>query len=230
MANFAISDIHGCNKSFLALLKKLNLRKGDTLYLLGDLINKGPDSIGVLNTVLELIRNKIDVKPLKGNHEQMLIDVIRIGQPKINPFVRKMLNLEKESAIPEHLLEWISQWPYFYENDHFVFVHAGLNFEIENVFDDLKSMVYIRDNTIMPEKIDHRRLIHGHTPQTVLSTQKQIDNMKPAINIDGGCVMYRSKKLAHLMALDLDFLHLIVQPNIDHQPKAKLSKEVSSQL
>ena len=47
MTRYAIGDIHGGSKTFRALLGRLGLRRGDRLYLLGDLIDRGPDSQGV---------------------------------------------------------------------------------------------------------------------------------------------------------------------------------------
>ncbi|MEL6721291.1 MAG: metallophosphoesterase, partial [Bacteroidota bacterium] len=54
MAKYAISDIHGCSKSFQALLEKINFSPKDELYLLGDYIDRGPDSKGVIDHVLSL--------------------------------------------------------------------------------------------------------------------------------------------------------------------------------
>jgi serine/threonine protein phosphatase 1 len=48
MRRFAISDIHGCARTFGALLNKINLSPVDELFLLGDFIDRGPDSKGVL--------------------------------------------------------------------------------------------------------------------------------------------------------------------------------------
>ena len=61
----AISDIHGCNKTFQKLLfETLNLQKNDQLYLLGDYIDRGPDSKGVLDTIQNLITNGYYVRCL----------------------------------------------------------------------------------------------------------------------------------------------------------------------
>ena len=46
--NYAISDIHGCCREFQALLKKIHFSSSDTLFVLGDMIDRGPDPIGVL--------------------------------------------------------------------------------------------------------------------------------------------------------------------------------------
>ena len=54
MSRFAISDIHGCAKTFEALLEQIALTKDDTLFLLGDLIDRGPGSKEVVDKVLQL--------------------------------------------------------------------------------------------------------------------------------------------------------------------------------
>ena len=51
MNKYAISDIHGCLKTFKALLTKLDFSKQDELYLLGDYIDRGPDSKGVIDYI-----------------------------------------------------------------------------------------------------------------------------------------------------------------------------------
>ena len=51
---FAISDIHGCSMTFEALLSQIHLKKEDQLFLLGDYVNRGPDSAGVIDKILEL--------------------------------------------------------------------------------------------------------------------------------------------------------------------------------
>ena len=70
---FAISDIHGCNITFNALLEKIDLQKTDELYLLGDYVDRGPNSKGVIDTILELQSEGFFVKCLKGNHEDAMI-------------------------------------------------------------------------------------------------------------------------------------------------------------
>ena len=61
----AISDIHGCARTFKKLvLEKVVLDKQDTLFLLGDYINKGPDSKGVLDFIFELKNSGFNVQCL----------------------------------------------------------------------------------------------------------------------------------------------------------------------
>jgi serine/threonine protein phosphatase 1 len=81
---FVIPDIHGCSLTLWQLLfHKLGLQKSDTLYLLGDYIDRGPDSKGVIDSILELQRDGYDVQAIKGNHEQMLIDFVESGSDEM---------------------------------------------------------------------------------------------------------------------------------------------------
>ena len=73
----AIGDIHGCHAEFAELLARLELTKDDRLVLLGDLVNRGPDS----NRVIALARQH-DALSLLGNHELRLLKYRRTGDPK----------------------------------------------------------------------------------------------------------------------------------------------------
>lgn len=74
---FAVGDVHGCSKTLRALVEeKICLTADDTLYLLGDYIDRGPDSKGVLDYLLGLWNSNYDIRPLRGNHEQLLLDSV----------------------------------------------------------------------------------------------------------------------------------------------------------
>src|SRR4051794_19819274 len=76
--SFAIPDIHGCAATFRRLVNMtLRAVAGDTLYLLGDTIDRGPDSRGVLEEIMSLRREGIAVVALRGNHEDMLLKACR---------------------------------------------------------------------------------------------------------------------------------------------------------
>jgi serine/threonine protein phosphatase 1 len=72
----AIGDIHGSSDALLALLDAIVPDRHDTLVLLGDYIDGGPDSRGVLDRVLDLA-GRCRLVPLMGNHEEMLLDALR---------------------------------------------------------------------------------------------------------------------------------------------------------
>jgi serine/threonine protein phosphatase 1 len=74
MRVLAIGDIHGCSRALDTLLAAVDLRADDRLITLGDYVDRGPDSKGVLDRLLQLRRQKIDLIALRGNHDQMMLD------------------------------------------------------------------------------------------------------------------------------------------------------------
>ncbi len=72
---FAIGDIHGCRKTFEKLLKdKIQLTKEDEIYCIGDYIDRGDDSKGVIDLIINLRTDGYKIKILRGNHEQMMLE------------------------------------------------------------------------------------------------------------------------------------------------------------
>src|ERR1700736_2548363 len=68
----AIGDVHGCSAALAALVRAIDPTALDTLVFLGDYIDRGPDSRGVLEKVIALAERST-VMPLLGNHEEMLL-------------------------------------------------------------------------------------------------------------------------------------------------------------
>lgn len=78
----AVGDIHGCADTFRSLLERASLGRGDTLVTIGDLSSKGIDSYSVHQQLLDLESTGVEVVPLLGNHELMLLAMQRfIGAP-----------------------------------------------------------------------------------------------------------------------------------------------------
>ena len=68
MRTLAIGDIHGCLTALGTLIEFVNLKDGDTLITLGDYVDRGPDSKGVLDLLVSLKKSK-QLVTLRGNHE-----------------------------------------------------------------------------------------------------------------------------------------------------------------
>jgi serine/threonine protein phosphatase 1 len=194
MRTFVISDIHGCNEAFRRALKKINLKKTDKLILLGDLIDRGFDSKGVLDTVLLLKEHNFNVVCLMGNHEEMLLKSIDDNLTKINwlknggmetlsSFLTK--SIEK---IPLKYIDFIKSFEKYYIQDKFIFVHAGLNMTIENPFDDIENMLWLRNQDKFYNKdwLGDRVIIHGHNPTSDENIINSIKNKNDIICIDNG--------------------------------------------
>jgi Calcineurin-like phosphoesterase len=76
----AIGDVHGCSAGLAALVRAIDPGPLDTLVFLGDCIDRGPDSRGMVEQVIALAE-RCGVLPLLGNHGEML-QAAAVGQPK----------------------------------------------------------------------------------------------------------------------------------------------------
>lgn len=218
---WVISDIHGCSKTFKALLAQLKLTKDDELYLLGDYINKGPGSKAVIKRILKLKAEGYKVRCLKGNHEDVMLR--SLNDPILKPFFRqqggqktlKSFGVSSMANIPDEYMEFFKTLEYYIELDDYVLVHAGFNFIKKDVFKDKHAMMWSRHDKVLPERINYRKIVHGHTPT---SLKKIKDNLKAKksyeIVVDNGCV-YHVVGQGNLVALELNTLKLVVQPNIE---------------
>ena len=70
---YIISDIHGCKKEYLELLRKIKFSDEDHLYILGDVLDRGEDPIGVLLDVM----NRKNVTLIMGNHEHLFYSFLK---------------------------------------------------------------------------------------------------------------------------------------------------------
>lgn len=220
----AISDIHGCIKTFKALLSKLGFSKNDTLFLLGDYIDRGPDSKGVIDYIWELQSENYDVRCLRGNHDQMMLDALfsmkwqrtwlhNGGWTTIESFDAKLL-----SEIPIQYFNFFKEMPYYFEEDEYLLVHAGLNFMEDDPLSDKEAMLWERnwDHKIDKEWLGNRIIIHGHTPIKKFKIEHSLLTLEetPVINIDNGCV-YDRGELNNLCAFDMTNRKLYFQANVD---------------
>lgn len=121
MAHYAIGDIHGCFEPFQSLLATIGFNPGsDTLWLTGDLINRGPQSLEVLEWV---IKHDHCVQTVLGNHEFHLL-VTNAGHVKISPTNSMWAIINAPHS--KQLLEWVRQQPLMYTDGTYHLVHAGL--------------------------------------------------------------------------------------------------------
>jgi len=223
---FVIPDIHGCCRTFRQLLfNKLEIEKTDKLYLLGDYIDRGPDSKGVIDTILELQRDGYDVQAIKGNHEQMLIEFIASNSDEDlmdwlengGDATLQSYDLENGGCIPREHIHFIKALPAFIATETHIFVHAGLDFDLDEPIADTSQefMLWSRENLdVVSEKIGGRKVIAGHTPRYLDELEESLDS--DFIQLDNGCFLGdRFYGRGNLVALELNSNRLYVQENID---------------
>lgn len=121
MATYAIGDIQGCYTPFRRLLDKIDFDPArDRLWLVGDLVNRGPQSLAVLRFVKSLGTRAITVL---GNHDLHLL-VVAAGH--VQPHRGDTLNAILRAADRDELLDWLRRQKMMHAAGRYAMVHAGL--------------------------------------------------------------------------------------------------------
>jgi serine/threonine protein phosphatase 1 len=214
MKTFVVGDIHGRAAQLHSLLRLLPRDdSSDLLVFLGDLIDRGPDAPGCVDHVLKLRQeNPERVICLRGNHEQMLIDFIAgasnvwitpvtggektfaqyTGAPLV---INKEQDLEDarhkiETSIPAEHLDFFHDTPFYHENDHAIYVHAGLEQGKHPRDAEPLSLLWMRDMEFY-KNYRGKPCIFGHTPTPLLPLRGRLGHhgiyiKNSAIGIDTG--------------------------------------------
>jgi len=121
VALFAIGDVQGCYKSLKKLIKKTGFRESkDTLLLVGDLINRGPDSLSVVRAIMDLGDSAITVL---GNHDLHFLAVAAGAEAyKSKDTFRDVL----DSPQLDEIVAWYRQRPLLHVQDGVALTHAGI--------------------------------------------------------------------------------------------------------
>ena len=233
---WVIPDIHGYSRTLRVLVEEqIRPSPGDTIFFLGDYIDRGPDSKGVIDYIINLKESGFNVRTLRGNHEDYLVrafDNETVQKSILGITYRNKLKKEwfkyggKETLksfsvtdvhlIPEKYIEWMRELEYFIRLDTFILVHAGMNFAINDPYSDKHSMLWIKEFKVDKEKTGYRKLIHGHVPVSLdfieVMTSKNNFNF---IDLDNGIYMTDKAGFGNLVGLELTSMEMKVQTNID---------------
>ncbi len=188
----AIGDIHGCHQEFAELLERLALTKDDKLILVGDLINRGPDSL----KVIDLARANRALS-LLGNHELRLLNY---RKTKDSAFLKESDAATYEKLRPE---DWafLEAMPltHYVEELNTVFVHGG--FLPDEPWQKQPASVVTRIQVVDADGKPRKRaeaegcpvwadlwngppfVVYGHTPRP------EVYKLKWSVGIDTACVM-----------------------------------------
>jgi serine/threonine protein phosphatase 1 len=128
----AIGDVHGCARALRAVLTAINPQSSDTLIILGDCVDRGPDSAGVIDQLL-MLRDKCRIVPLLGNHEEMMLNFID-NRPQPDDWLQcggdaTMSSYRdadgKPIPVPTEHVDFIRTWGDCFETDTHFFVHGN---------------------------------------------------------------------------------------------------------
>lgn len=197
MRIYAVGDIHGHLSKLVEAHREIEIdrdRTGDDDALvihLGDLVDRGPDSRGVIDYLMDGIETGQPWRVIKGNHDRMFCDFVRDAKedPRLRVglsylhdgiggaatlasygVVRGFLTRERDlaakatSAVPQSHLAFIDALPLFHQTEDLLFVHAGIlpGVALEDQLEE--NLLWIRE-PFLNDATDHGRLVvHGHTP------------------------------------------------------------------
>ncbi|KQL50829.1 serine/threonine protein phosphatase [Heyndrickxia shackletonii] len=207
-----ISDIHGELELFQRLLDKVQFSKEDYLIINGDLCEKGSNSMGVVQYIMELEANNPKVHVIEGNCDTLVEYLLNEDQNIINYLCTRkhsIMNewlenigykISSESSVKEvkeqlwrHFsreIKWLTELPTAIETDHYIFVHAGLE-DIENWKDTSRVAAISIPEFLLKSHQANKYVIVGHWPvgnytSKTLSNNPIIDQEKKIIANDGG--------------------------------------------
>lgn len=175
---FAIGDIHGCLSRLERIISRIDIDgTEDTLVFIGDYIDRGPDSRGVVDFVLDLKKEIRAVMCLKGNHEQMFLDYVCLdkneelylsngGDATIASYGYRTVRGMKELDIPENHMDFFHSLLTSYETDEYIFVHAGLREGVSLNAQKVQDMLWIRHDFILSSYDFGKTVVFGHTPMS----------------------------------------------------------------
>jgi Calcineurin-like phosphoesterase len=127
----AIGDVHGCAIALDTIIQRIGPQADDTIVMLGDCVDRGPDSRGVIEQLLTL-KDRCRLVPLLGNHEEMMLNHLD-GRPQPDNWLecggaetlRSYASADGKTAIPDSHVEYLRSWVNWLEDDDHFFVHGS---------------------------------------------------------------------------------------------------------
>lgn len=207
---FVIGDIHGGVRLLEKILQFWNEQE-EQLVFLGDYVDRGPDSLKVVQKVMELTENSGAIA-LCGNHEQLFLKWLQYPEklkdyylnPKIGgintveSFSCATIDYENISELAQFIkskyykeIEYIKNLDCYYHWNQYLFVHAGINPKVDNFKDSKEEdFMWIRDEFYNVPHQSKEIVVFGHTPTMVLNedhtSKLWISPCRKKVGIDGG--------------------------------------------
>lgn len=218
---YVMSDLHGCFQEYLEMLDKIHFSDNDLLYILGDVVDRGPNPISILQDMMK----RSNIIPILGNHDFVAYQLLKYlnveiteenvethldenvllmymnwiqdgGLSTVNQF--KKLSKEEKQNILDYFQKFLLYDEIIVNDKNYVLVHAGLNhFKESKQLKDyqITDFLFYRTNY---DKIyfKDKYLVTGHTPTILIRNDRQplVYQNNNHIALDCGCVF--GKRLA----------------------------------
>ncbi len=189
---YAIGDIHGRNDLLIALLANIasdDAARGGAetqIIFLGDLVDRGSDSAGVIDTAIALKASGRNVRFLMGNHEEVFLRACREMDPKITRFFIRIggeatilsypitradyiaLDIEElsqrlQTLVPEEHLAFLESFEDQITIGDYAFVHAGIRPEVPLSEQEPSDLRWIREEFVDQQGDLEKVIVYGHT-------------------------------------------------------------------
>jgi serine/threonine protein phosphatase 1 len=167
---YIIGDIHGCLDALKRVIEKIHWRpESDKLIFLGDYIDRGEESKGVVQLILELTKASPLVECLMGNHEWMFLNFL--SGLDIKPFLMNggettlaSYGTNGDIVIPPDHVTFFKGLQSWIELDDYFVVHAGFRPGINVQQQSIEDVIWIREAFIYSDYDFGKKVIFGHTP------------------------------------------------------------------
>lgn len=191
---YAIGDIHGSLRKLRVLMARCREHAAGqpaNFVFLGDYIDRGPESAGVVRYLIALKSRLRDrVVALKGNHEDFALGVIDAGAQVEHWLSQggvatlRSYGVDAAGALPRDHVAWWRSLPLSHDDGRRFFVHAGVRpgraLEAQDEYD----MLWIREPFLSDRRDYGRLIVHGHTP-----TERGVPDLRSnRLNLDTGAV------------------------------------------
>jgi len=198
----AIGDIHGCLTSLRALVAQLP--PGEELVFLGDYVDRGPDTAGVIDYLVELVERR-PCRLLMGNHEHMMhrasihlgeVEVWRVngGDATLRSYrqdPQDWLRLHDRASPLRRFLNFFPRLTLWHEDENALYVHAGIDIEVPDMADQKPEvLLWIRERFYQRwADWQGKPVVFGHTPTRTMGLPRgRIFQQGKLFGIDTGCV------------------------------------------
>lgn len=195
---YVMSDIHGCYDNFIKMLINIKFSDADELYILGDIFDRGPEPLKILNYIM----NSKNIYLIKGNHEELVMEYLNEdidsylycrfgGAPTISAI--DSLDDEDRKIIYKYLRNLPTTKVVL---DKYILVHAELYFpenfnslSLSELLNDQSSSSNLWGRNLLLSNIRYKDyiVVSGHTPTSNLNANNYILKKENNIYIDCGC-------------------------------------------